>query len=153
MCSPRSDVLLHSMTDLGMQETTLLDVNQRDNSKDQTDAANATILNMNYDMVKKGAGYTGSRQQFLADLNNGEAGLKAGLKLLITCFDNTNSKPPFGIIPTLNYHRGGYTGFIDPSKYGCQEYRDAITTIYNKFNDDPDLLNDSRRVEVYVQGV
>lgn len=142
------------MTGLGMQETTHLDVNQRDKSKDQTDAANATMLNMNYDMVRNGAGYSGSREKFLDDLNNhGEASLKTGLKLLITCFDNTNSSPPFGIIPTLNYHRGGYTGFINPKLYGCQEYRDAIATIYNKFNEDPDLLNDSRRVEIDVPRV
>ena len=128
---------------IAMQETTLMDINQRDGSKDGTPSANISILNMNLDMIKN-LGY--SRNDGGAHLNSASA-LPEAVGYMIKAIRT------WGIERTLNYHRGGRTAFNDGTSYGAYDYRNAITTIYNQIAADPTLESDGRRVEIDVYHV
>ena len=125
-----------------------MDVNERDKSKDFTPAANNTIFNLNYDMLNYFTGY--KSDNYGLELNNDDdATLDRAMNLLDQCFDKA------GIERILDFHRGGRTGYDNPAESAnrgcdCYVYRNAILTAYNKFNEDPRFLNDSRRIEMVV---
>ena len=125
---------------MAMLETTDMDPSQRDGSKDGTASANVSILNLNADMVIS-LGYQGSDNG--ASLNN-PANLSQAVKLLLHGFRT------WGIPQTLNFQRGGRTAFNDGVSYGAAAYRSTIATIYGQIAADASLLNDGRRIEVYL---
>jgi hypothetical protein len=128
---------------IAMQETTLMTIGEIDRSKDNTPAANVSILNINIDMLQQ-LGY--SAKDFGSPLNE-PSELVVAVSYMIKGF-RTWSVPR-----TLNFHRGGRTAFNDGSSFGASEYRNSIATIYAQIRKDPSLLEDGRRVEVDVPHV
>ena len=127
---------------MAMLETNTLDVNDRDASKDGSHgAANVSIFNLNMDMIHR-LGYTDD-SEFLNEPYNLSIVVRILWDALYT----------WGIDQTLDFIRGGYVGFMDGVSYGCQDYRNTIGTIYNVIRNDPSLLVDSRRVEIYLEHV
>ena len=131
------------VTAMAMLETTDMDPSQRDASKDGTPSMNLSILNLNLDMVQQ-LGYQGNAGG--AALND-PANLSQAVALLLHGFRT------WGVASTLNFQRGGSTAFADGVSYGAADYRNVIASMYGGIVADPTLLNDSRRVEIYLQHV
>ena len=128
---------------IAMQETTTMDVRDRDTHKDGTPSANRSILNINYDMLTK-VGYV--KNDNGASLDD-PAQLGLAVSYMLKAFRQWDVKR------ALNYHRGGFTAFTDGTSYGATDYRNAINSIYNAIAADLTLMLDGRRVEVVVRGV
>ncbi len=118
-------------------------MNERDYKKDNMGKSkNCSILNLNLDLIER-AGY--NKGDACDSLNHGK-NLKEALKLLKKTFDT------YGIRRTIDFVRGGSTALDDGVSYGAKDYRRAMATMYAKFNKDPKLLYDDRRVEIDVKG-
>jgi hypothetical protein len=128
---------------VAMQETTYMSTSEIDRSKDNTPAANISILNINYDMVQQ-LGYAES--DFGVQLNDPNK-LGTAASFLLKGFKIWTA------VRTLNFHRGGRTAFKDGVSFGAVEYRNSIATIYAQIAKDPTLLEDGRRIEVDVPHV
>ena len=114
---------------IGMQETNTLD------PKDQ-DGATFSAWNYNYDFLNR-VGIT----------NHGELNSWSGLgKVAEACKKGIEKFTPYGFV---NFHRGGYTGWKDPTKHNCYEYRNGVATIIRFLDKDPSLMTDNRRVTFY----
>lgn len=129
---------------LGMAETTHLTSNQRDATKDHDGkAANIGLFNISIDLLER-AGYRFDPWE----LNKLEK-----LEDLVRVLKDAFAK--WGLVSTLNYVRGGYSGWVDGDScpYFCHEYRNGIATILRAFDDHPSVLTDDSRVEVYIRHV
>jgi hypothetical protein len=126
---------------IAMQETTHMDVSQRDAGKDGTPAANVSAFNLNVDMVAQ-LGFKGNTQSL-----NDQGNIGTAVGLLVKAMRTWGTKR------LLDFQRGGRTGFEDGVSYGCASYRNAIGTSYNLIMADPTLLTDSRRVTISVAHV
>ena len=129
---------------VAMGETNTMSIAERDRSKDFTDAANVSILNLNIGMLKA-LGYAGGDAG--AALND-EANLPVAVGYAL------RGLRQWGAAGFLNFHRGGSTGFADGVSFGCKAYRSAIATVQAMLMNDFDLArNDGRRVEADVPHV
>ncbi len=126
---------------IAMQESTHMSPDQRDKEKDGLLSENLSIFNMNVDMVIR----LGKSPPFgyLNQMENLDEAVAIMLQGLRT----------WGVVPFLNFHRGGATAFQDGQSYGAYEYRNAIYTIYKVMVSDPFILRDNRRVEIWVPRV
>ena len=129
---------------MAMQETNLMDLRERDASKDGSAAANVSILNVNMGML--GAlGYSSA--------DNGQQ-LNRPENLPVVAGYLLKALRQWGTARTLNFQRGGSTGFADGTSFGCAEYRRAIATIFGQLDGDLQLAaRDGRRVQVAVPHV
>ena len=128
---------------IAMQETTTMDIRDRDAHKDGTMSANRSIININYDMLTK-LGYV--KDDNGASLDD-PAQLGLAVSYMLKAFRQ------WDVQRALNFHRGGFTAFTDGTSYGAADYRNAINSIYNAMAADLTLMSDGRRVEVAVRGV
>jgi hypothetical protein len=123
---------------MAMQETTQINVGQRDASKDGRSAANVSAFNLNVDMVAQ-LGYK------VSDLNlNDQRNIGTAVGILVKAMRTWGTKR------LLDFQRGGRTGFQDGVSYDCAGYRNAIGASHNLIMADPSLLTDSRRVAIVV---
>jgi hypothetical protein len=125
---------------MAMLEINTLDINEHDTSKDgNTDgSANVSIFNLNMDMITL-LGYK-ENTEFLNHPKN----LSTIVGILHNAFET------WGIDKTLNFIRGGHSGFNDGISGGCVDYRNTITTIYYANQSDLTFLYDSCRVNLYL---
>ena len=129
---------------MAMLETNTLSPAERDTSKDgrEDGAENLSMFNLNVDMVRR-LGYQGEDPR---ELNAPDA-----LPAVIGYLDRGARE--WGVDRMLNYVRGGWTAFIDGYSYGAWAYRNAVATILRRFDADPELLHDDRRVDVHLEHV
>lgn len=140
--TPRECTLALAMA---MIETTLMNVTQRDATKDAaTDgSANVSLWNLSVDLVAT-LGYAG--QAWVLNTQAPEA-LAAAACLVL------KGLRTWGARTFLNFVRGGRTAFLDGVSYGAYEYRNAVASILGAFAKDPSLVADGRRVECAVPHV
>lgn len=137
---------------VAMQETDHMDANERDASKDSNPAsANFSCLNMNADMLKR-VGYDPAKGP---SLNRNE-------DIYTVVYFALKAIRQYGINGFLAFHRAGYTGYAQFQKGGQDGYRrndhmdiqgyiNGFVTIAYQLEKDASLLNDDRRVQVYVE--
>ncbi len=113
----------------------------RDTSKDwDPSAANVTCFNVNIDFLTH---YGFPRpHNYDSDEN---------LYDVISCIDKSFDVD--GMERSLNFHRGGRTGYNDPNAFQAPEYRDGIASMYTALVNDPSILSDDRRIAVPIQHV
>lgn len=121
---------------MAMIETNHMCPTERDDTKDcNTDgSANVSIFNLSVDLVQC-AGFEGSPCSLNEDL-------VSAVQALAGAIDK------WGVMATLDFVRGGRTGFNDHVSYGCADYRRTVATVLQQIDRDPALLADDRRVEV-----
>jgi hypothetical protein len=121
-----------------LESETIYDANGhalRDKSKDYDPLyKNYSPLNMNGDMLNA-IGFRGNRDS----LNNA---VKIKL-VVITCINAINKLSLEGF---MNFHRGGRTGYNDPSKFKIPMYKNGIYHMSQKFEGDHRLWTDGRKV-------
>jgi hypothetical protein len=130
---------------MAMIETTLMNVTQRDWTKDSTTdgSANVSLWNLSIDLITS-LGFAGV--SWTLNTQTHEA-LAAAACLVV------KGVHTWGPRVFLNFVRGGRTAFVDGWSYGAYEYRNAVATILDAFAKDPALLTDGRRVECVVPHV
>lgn len=121
---------------MAMIETNHMCPTERDATKDcNTDgSANVSIFNLSVDLVQC-AGFEGDVCCLNDDLVQAVQVLAAAMQ-------------KWGVLPTLDFVRGGRTGFEDHVSYGCADYRRTVATVLARIDQDPALMTDDRRVEV-----
>lgn len=128
---------------MAMIETNTMSPSERDASKDnRTDkSANASIFNLSEDMLNE-LGFQGNIHMLdpLESLPKVVGLIHKGIDL-------------WGVTRLLNFVRGGRTAFKDGVSYGAAEYRNAVATILKVIESSSFVMNDDRRVEVYVPHV
>jgi len=127
------------ITAMAMLETTKMLLSQRDASKDKrTDgSANVSAFNLSRDMV--------SRLGVDPNTLNKDPGSLGRAACVIKKAIDT-----WGVAPTLNYVRGGYTAWQDGVSYGAPAYRKTIATIMSVIDKNPALLTNDKRVAVFL---
>ncbi len=131
---------------MAMVETTLMNVTQRDWTKDNTTdgSANVSLWNLSVDLVTT-LGYAAGKAWALN--TQAPEALAAAACLVV------KGLRTWGPRVFLNFVRGGRTAFADGWSFGAFEYRNAIASILAAFAKDPFLLTDGRRVECAVPHV
>jgi hypothetical protein len=128
---------------MAMVETNTMSITERDGSKDgrKDGAANVSIFNLSEDLVVR-IGYAKPPRTLNDPKTLPEAVclLQDGIK-------------KFGLVPLLNFVRGGYTGWVTGTAYGASDYRRTIASIIHVIDAQPKLLTDDRRVEIYLKHV
>lgn len=128
------------MVAMAMIETNTMSPSERDTTKDKnTDkSANASIFNLSEDMINE-LGYNGDIH-LLDPLES----LPKVVGLINKGINN------WGVTRMLNFVRGGRTAFNDGVSYGAADYRNAVATILKVIGNSLSLMNNGRRVEIYV---
>lgn len=128
---------------MAMIETTTLSADDRDRSKDtRTDgSANVSLFNLNVDLVLR-LGYAGDTRWL-----NSQAALPTAVGLILKGLRR------MGVVPFLNYVRGGYTAWKDGKSYDAYGYRNAIATMLRLIDEQPCLLYDDRRIDIDLKHV
>jgi hypothetical protein len=128
---------------MAMVETNTMSITERDASKDgrKDGAANVSIFNLSEDLVVR-IGYAKPPRTLNDPKTLPEAVclLQDGIK-------------KFGLVPLLNFVRGGYTGWVTGTAYGTGDYRRTVASILKVIDAQPKLLTDDRRVEIYLKHV
>lgn len=117
---------------------------RKDDRKDKS--ANVSCFNASCDFLDVYIGKSPAKADYNLDNNMWDV-VKA---IAIAC------QEPNGVINFLNFHRGGRTGRDHPYKFPdmmCQEYRDAIATLYTQLVGDPSILKDNRRLTMELPWV
>lgn len=86
-------------------------------------------------------------QQWQMLNSGGDQGLHDSVRILMSAFDQ------WGVKDTLAYVRGGYSGWKQPNQPDVIEYWQSIAAILSYIDQDPALLTDSRRVEVFLKHI
>ena len=125
-----------------MAETVHGTSDERDASKDGSEAANYSAFNLNKACLKKlgwieGQGPDLNKQQNIAEAVKW---VLAGIRQLT-------------LPGMLNFHRGGSCGFDDGVSYGCKDYRDAIFAIAAYIQTHPESASNDDRVGTFLQHV
>lgn len=130
---------------MAMIETTLMNVTQRDWTKDNTTdgSANFSLWNLSADLIAS-LGVVGQA----AFMNSQTPQAIAAAACVVIKGLRTWGPRVF-----LNFVRGGRTAFRDGWSYGAFEYRNAVASVLAAFAKDPSLLTDGRRVECFVPHV
>lgn len=134
---PARKVLIMSMA---MLETRDLEQNSRDKTKDNNGlAANASLWNLNYDMIQM-LGYGKHPTALNSNLGDAVCIISKGIDM-------------WGVERLLAFVRGGRDGFYTLTAWGAQEYIKVIASIMHAIDQDSRLMQDDRRVELWLKHV
>jgi len=131
-----NDAQLKLMLAIAMLETNTMDPDQRDTGKSGM-SENFSLWNMNRDYLSRLPGGVDYEMNKWSGLDIAVNRLKAGLN-------------KWGVNDFLNFHRGGATGLADGVSYGCQDYRNAMASMVRILDNNPDLMDDARRIDMVV---
>jgi hypothetical protein len=123
---------------IAMVETNSFDPQDRDGGK-SGDSTNYSQFNINQAFLRY-VGFNGNPNSLnqWSSLNQIVHILKSAVKQL-------------GVNGFLNFHRGGETGFTDGRSYGCHYYRNSIASMMRAMDNNPSLMTDDRRIDIYVK--
>lgn len=124
---------------LGMLETSTLRAADRDKSKDGTMSQNYGQLNLNQDLINMAG--------FQHDLDS----LNTNTTALVCVVDKAIDR--WGVTRFLAFDRGGRQAFYDLKAFGTQDFIKTVASIMRAIDKDAKLMNDGRRVEIYLQHV
>jgi hypothetical protein len=132
-----NEPMVKLMLAIAMLETNTMDPDQRDTGK-TGDSTNYSLWNVNRDMLSRlpSAPATEILNQW------------SGLAKVVQFLKEAVNK--FGLNGFLNFHRGGSTGYADGVSYGCQDYRNAMASMVRILDNNADLMDDSRRIDMVV---
>ena len=130
------DAYLALAVAIGMQETSTFNPADYDYTK-TGDSTNYSAFNLNRDMIVR----AGIQPTSAYNTWSGIDSAAASIKKMVT---------QYGVNGFLNYLRGGYSAWKDGVSYDAAGYRNAIASIIRYIENDPSLLTDDRRVEMYT---
>ena len=126
---------------LAMVETTTLSPWDRDTSKDGTPSENVSLLNWSTSLVRA-LGYQHDPRTL-----NDPAQMGTLIQLMMT------GVHMWGVVPLLNFIRGGETGFHDGVSYGCLDYQNTVATILRVMDMHSDIFVSDQRINVQLYHV
>jgi hypothetical protein len=140
---------------VAMQETNAMSEFERDWTKfDKPEEANFTILNLNADMIKRVTGrYPEAELNSMRRIGEAVAIIDRAIDMKAEEWKCEHPPKHLGVRGVLNYIRGGYEAFEDGKQYDAPKYRSAIKTIVTRFDGDPNLMTDYRRVAIQIEHV